>query len=73
VAKLVSEVKVVSDSASDIPMAIARDLGITVTSQPAVGVFKETYRRLAEETDQIVSINLLRKLSATYNSARLAA
>lgn len=108
VSNLASEVKVVTDSASDIPMAIARDLGITVvpcnvhfgertyrdgvdltsgeffikmasspilptTSQPAVGVFEEAYRRLAEETDQIVSINLPRRLSATYNSARLAA
>ncbi|MBM4466625.1 MAG: DegV family protein [Chloroflexi bacterium] len=119
VSKLVSEaspreqgsarrVKIVTDSASDIPLAIARDLGITVvpcnvhfgertyrdgvdltseefftkmassptlptTSQPAVGVFEEAYRRLARETDQIISINLPAKLSATLNSARLAA
>jgi len=101
-------VKVVTDSASDIPTAIAQELGITVvpcnvhfgertyrdgvdltgeeffielarspmlptTSQPAVGVFEEAYRRLAEETDQIISINLPEKLSATLNSARLAA
>ncbi len=108
VSRLVSEVKIVTDSASDIPLAIARDLGITVvpcnvhfgertcrdgvdltseeffikmassptlptTSQPAVGVFEEAYRRLAKETDQIISINLPAKLSATLNSARLAA
>lgn len=101
-------VKVVTDSASDIPAAIARELGITVvpcnvhfgeqtyrngvdltseefftelarnpvlptTSQPAVGVFEEAYRRLAAETNQIISINLPAKLSATLNSARLAA
>jgi DegV family protein with EDD domain len=101
-------VKVVTDSASDIPADIARELGITIvpcnvhfgertyrdgvdlsgeeflnrmatspilptTSQPAVGVFEEAYRRLAQETDQIVSINLPKKLSATYNSALLAA
>ena len=101
-------VKVVTDSASDIPAAIAKELGITVvpcnvhfgertyrdgvdltseeffdkmarspilptTSQPAVGVFEEAYRQVAEETAQIVSINLPKKLSATYNSARLAA
>jgi len=101
-------VKVVTDSASDIPPAVARDLDITVvpcnvhfgertyrdgidltseeffvklvsspvmptTSQPSVGVFQETYRRLAKETNQIISINLPAKLSATLNSARLAA
>lgn len=105
---LASEVKVVTDSASDIPATIARELGITVvpcnvhfgektyrdgvdltseeffmelarsptlptTSQPAVGVFEETYRRLAKETDQIVSIHLPAKLSATLSSAHLAA
>ena len=98
----------VTDSASDIPPAVARDLDITVvpcnvhfgertyrdgidltseeffvklvsspvmptTSQPSVGVFQETYRRLAKETNQIISINLPAKLSATLNSARLAA
>jgi len=102
------EVRVVTDSASDIPPAMARELGITVvpcnvhfgqrtyrdgvdlssdeffaelarspvlptTSQPSVGVFEETYRRLAEETDQIISIHLPEKLSVTLNSARLAA
>jgi len=101
-------VKIVTDSASDIPAEIARGLGITIvpcnvhfgqntyrdgvdltgeeffnkmatsptlptTSQPAVGVFEEVYRRLAQETDQIVSISLPKKLSATYNSALLAA
>lgn len=102
------KVKIVTDSASDIPPEIAEELGITVvpcnvhfgqrtyrdgvdltsegffiemaksptlptTSQPAVGLFEETYRRLAEETDKITSIHLPRKQSATYNSARLAA
>jgi len=105
---LASEVRVVTDSASDIPATIARELGITVvpcnvhfgektyrdgvdltseeffvelarsptlptTSQPSVGVFEETYRRLAEKTDQIVSIHLPEKLSATLSSAHLAA
>lgn len=103
-----SNVRIVTDSASDIPPGMAEELGITVvpcnvhfgqrtyrdgvdltseeffiemarsptlptTSQPAVGLFEETYRRLAEETDQIVSIHLPRKQSATYNSAYLAA
>ncbi len=103
-----SKVRVVTDSASDIPPAMARELEITVvpcnvhfgqrtyrdgvdlnsdeffaelarspilptTSQPSVGTFEETYRRLAEETDQIISIHLPEKLSVTLNSARLAA
>lgn len=101
-------VKVVTDSAADLPPEIVRELSITVvpdnvhfghrtyregvditseeffaelakspviptTSQPAVGVFEEVYRRLAEETDQIISIHLPEKLSAVLNSAYLAA
>lgn len=43
------------------------------TSQPAVGVFEETYRQLAETTDAILSIHLTGALSGTLNTARLAA
>jgi len=39
------------------------------TSTPSSGVFTETYERLAAETDEIVSIHISTKLSATYNSA----
>ena len=42
------------------------------TSQPSAGVFLETYQRLAQETDQIVSIHISGKLSGTLNSARAA-
>ncbi len=101
-------VKIVTDSAADIPAEIAKELSITVvpdnvhfgektyqdgvdltsaeffaelakspviptTSQPSVGLFEEVYRRLAKETDQIISIHLPAKLSAVLNSARLAA
>ena len=101
-------VKVVTDSASDIPPTMAKELGITIvpcsvhfgwrtyrdgvdlssdeffaelakspvlptTSQPSVGLFEEAYRRLTKETEQIISIHLPEKLSATINSARLAA
>lgn len=101
-------VKVVTDSAADIPAEIVKELSITVvpdnvhfgqrtyrdgidltsteffaelakssviptTSQPAVGVFEEVYRRLAEETKQIISIHLPAKQSAVLNSANLAA
>jgi len=43
------------------------------TSAPGPGVFADTYRQLAAETDQIVSIHVSSRLSAVYNSARLGA
>jgi len=99
-------VKVVTDSTSDIPAEVARELGITVvplyihfgnevyqdgvdlsadeffhklvtalelpkTSAPSAGAFIETYERLAAETDEIISIHISTKLSATYNAALL--
>jgi fatty acid kinase fatty acid binding subunit len=42
------------------------------TSQPSAGVFLEVFQRLAQETDEIVSIHLSSKLSGTCNSARAA-
>jgi len=41
------------------------------TMAPSPGVFAETYNRLATETDEIISIHISRKLSATYDSALL--
>ena len=41
------------------------------TSAPAAGTFTEVYERLATETDEIVSIHISSKLSATYTSALL--
>jgi DegV family protein with EDD domain len=101
-------VKIVTDSLADIPLALLNELDITTvpcivrfgsiefrdridlslnefyrrlaesptlpsTSQPAVGVFEETYRQLAETTDAILSIHLTGALSGTLNTARLAA
>ena len=43
------------------------------TSQPAVGDFVETFRRLGQNGDEIISIHLTSKLSGTYQSAKLAA
>ncbi|MCI0477946.1 MAG: DegV family protein [Anaerolineales bacterium] len=43
------------------------------TSNPAVGVFEETYRQLARTSRQIISIHVASSLSGTFNSARLAA
>jgi DegV family protein with EDD domain len=48
-----------------------RDL--PTTSAPSVGDFLEVYEPLLKETDEIVSIHLSSKLSATYNNALQAA
>ena len=39
------------------------------TSAPSSGMFIEVYEKLAAETDEIISIHISTKLSATYNSA----
>ena len=39
------------------------------TTQPAPGVFVEVYEKLAQETDEILTITLSSKLSGTYQSA----
>jgi DegV family protein with EDD domain len=101
------KVKVVADSASDIPLDLAEELGITIvpvnvqfgeqiyrdrvelstdefykklqsnsvlpkTSAPAPGTFRETYEKLAKESDAIVSIHVSAQMSATCDAARLA-
>ncbi|UCG83147.1 MAG: DegV family protein [Dehalococcoidia bacterium] len=100
-------VKIVADSASDIPLDLAEELGITIvpvnvqfgdqvyrdrvelttdefykklqsnsilpkTSAPAPGTFRETYEKLASESDAIVSIHVSSQMSATCDAARLA-
>lgn len=49
----------------------AKDL--PTTSAPSVGDFVETYRKVLDDTDEIVSIHLSSKLSATYSNAVQAA
>ncbi len=39
------------------------------TSAPSSGMFTEVYERLAQETDEILSIHISERLSATYASA----
>ena len=46
---------------------------LPTTSAPAAGLFEAIYRKLASETDQILSIHLASALSAIYNSACLGA
>jgi DegV family protein with EDD domain len=43
------------------------------TAAPAPGVFEEAYRRLAAQTDTVVSIHLSPQYSAIFSSARLGA
>ena len=102
-------VRIVTDSACDLPESICADLGVEVvpltirfgdreyvdrkelttdafwrelesssvlpeTSAPSVGAFEETFRRLSDEgADAIVCINLSARLSATMQSAQVAA
>ena len=101
-------VRIVTDSTSDIPPALATELGISVvplsvifgdeafregvdisqaefydklvrsrvlptTSAPSVGDFLAVYEPLLKDTDEIVSIHISSKLSATYNIACQAA
>jgi len=102
-------VRIVTDSACDLPEAICEELGIEVvpltirfgdrefvdrkelsvdafwreldassvlpeTSAPSVGAFEETFRRLSDDgADAIVCINLSARLSATMQSAQVAA
>jgi DegV family protein with EDD domain len=102
-------VRVVTDSAADIPPAIATSNGITVvpltvrfgddsylsgvdlsadefwgklktsaeppaTAAPSAGDFQETYEKLiAEGATGVVSVHLSSKLSATFQSAQVAA
>jgi DegV family protein with EDD domain len=102
-------VRIVTDSACDLPEAVCADLGVAVvpltirfgerefvdrkelsvdafwrelaassvlpeTAAPSVGAFEETFRRLGDEgADGIVCINLSARLSATMQSAQVAA
>lgn len=43
------------------------------TAAPAPGVFEDTYRRLATETDVVVSIHIGPQYSGIFNAARLGA
>ncbi len=102
-------VRIVTDSACDLPEPVCEELGIEVvpltirfgdreyvdrkelsvdafwrelaassvlpeTAAPSVGAFEETFRRLSDDgADAIVCINLSARLSATMQSAQVAA
>lgn len=52
---------------------LREEKGTPKTSQPSVGQFGETYRRLLEEADGIVSVHISSKISGTFNAAHVAA
>ena len=52
---------------------LARVKDLPTTSAPSVGDFLDTYRDVLKETDEIVSVNVSSKLSATYSNATQAA
>jgi DegV family protein with EDD domain len=52
-------------------LATTHEIPKTATPPPAI--YEQAYRRLAQETDEIVSIHLAANLSGLYNTAMLAA
>ena len=46
---------------------------LPTTSQPAIGIFEDLYRKLAATTDQILAIHTIASLSGIYNASRVAA
>lgn len=56
-------------SADEFYRRLMTEPALPKTSAPSSGAFTETYERLAAETDEILSIHISTKLSATYNSA----
>ncbi len=52
---------------------LAHSKDLPTTSSPSVGDFLDTYREVLKETDEIISIHLSSKLSATYSAATQAA
>jgi len=52
---------------------LAKSKGMPVTSQPSVGSIADTYRRLAADDPDILSIHISSGLSGTYNAAMTAA
>lgn len=46
---------------------------LPTTSQPAVGIFEEIYRDLANTTDEILAIHTVGALSGVFNASRAAA
>ncbi|MCJ7768929.1 MAG: DegV family protein [Dehalococcoidales bacterium] len=56
-------------STDDFYRRLANESIFPTTTQPAPGVFVDAYNKLAEETDEILTIVISSKLSGTYQSA----
>jgi DegV family protein with EDD domain len=52
---------------------LAASSSLPTTSVPSTGLFEDTYRRIAQTTDQILVIHTIASLSGIYNASRLAA
>lgn len=50
-----------------------RSAALPTTSQPPIGQFMETYERLLETSEEIISVHISSKLSGTIEAARQAA
>ena len=46
---------------------------LPTTAAPASGVFEDTFRRLAQTTDQILAIHTISTLTGVYNASQIAA
>lgn len=60
-------------SSEDFFRKLAEVKELPTTSQPSIGEFQEVYRKLAEETDHILSIHLSAGFSGTVGAAEQAA
>jgi len=56
-------------STDDFYKRLAKESAFPTTTQPAPGAFVDVYNKLAEETDEILTIVISSKLSGTYQSA----
>ena len=56
-------------SAEEFYARLVKEPQLPKTSAPSSGTFTETYQDLATQTDEVISIHISSKLSATYNSA----
>jgi len=56
-------------SAAEFYDRLIKEPQLPKTSAPSSGTFTETYNNLATQTDEVISIHISSKLSATYNSA----
>ena len=56
-------------SAAEFYDRLVKEPRLPKTSAPSSGTFTETYQNLATQTDEVISIHISSKLSATYNSA----